>query len=112
MLDHFGGGDRAEPQRLLRGRPARLAEQEAGGEQVAGAGRVDQFARSARPATSARSPPRMASAPSSLRVTTRVSTFGRDRRDRALEVRDAGQRLDLGLVGEQDVDPAVVDQLR
>ena len=43
MLDHLGGGDRAELQRALELEPARLAQQEAGSEQVAGAGRVDQL---------------------------------------------------------------------
>ena len=42
MLDHFGRGDRAELERLLEAPAARLAGEEAGGEQVAGAGRVDQ----------------------------------------------------------------------
>src|SRR4051794_33968197 len=41
MGDHLRGGDRARLERLLEGSPLRLAVEEAGGEQVAGAGRVD-----------------------------------------------------------------------
>ena len=42
MLDDLGRGDRAELQRCLEPEPARLPGKEAGGEQVAGAGGVDQ----------------------------------------------------------------------
>ena len=42
MLDHFGGGDRAQLKARLQPQPARFTGQEAGGEQIARAGGVDQ----------------------------------------------------------------------
>ena len=98
---------RSDCSRLL---PRALAEQETGGEQVAGAGRVDQFAMGSAE-TSARSPPRVASAPSSLRVTTSVSTLPSIAATALSRCAIAGERLDLRLVGEQDVDPPAVEQL-
>src|SRR5688500_7996089 len=38
MLDHLGGRDRAEPGRVTQAHPLGMADQEAGGEQIAGAG--------------------------------------------------------------------------
>ncbi len=40
VLDHFGGGERAQPAGGLMAGAAHQAEQESGGEQVAGAGGV------------------------------------------------------------------------
>ena len=43
LLDDQAGGQRAELAAILQARARRVAEQEAGGVEVAGAGRVDQF---------------------------------------------------------------------
>src|SRR5918993_5604879 len=43
MLDHLGRRDRSELQRALEPEPVRLADQEAGREQIARPGRVDDF---------------------------------------------------------------------
>ena len=72
MLDHFGGADRAEPEQFSRLLSRAPAEQEAGREQIARAGSVDQLAdrlgRHLGALAAARSParrPRCASRPTS-----------------------------------------------
>ncbi len=111
MLDDFGGGDRAKLERSLEPEPARLAGEEAGGEQVARAGRVDQpldrLGRHVGP-LAARNGGRACLA------------AGHDQRRRDLSARQAmasstsltmRHRRGLGLIGEQDVDLAVAQQL-
>ena len=43
VLDHFGGRERAKPAGIFMAGVTHQAEQEAGGEEIAGAGGVDQF---------------------------------------------------------------------
>src|SRR5882724_10008018 len=43
VLDHFGGGERAEAAGIFMAGVTHQAEQETGGEQIAGACRVDEF---------------------------------------------------------------------
>ena len=50
VLDHLGRRQRAEPARRLIAGVADQAEQEAGGEQIAGAGGVDELFESGTPA--------------------------------------------------------------
>ena len=50
MLDHLGGRQRAEPAGILVAGIAHQPEQESGGEQIAGAGGVDQLSKSETPA--------------------------------------------------------------
>ena len=77
MLDHFGGGDRAELERLLEAHARALSP--AGSRPRTGRPRRScrPARRSARPERRPARSPRIASAPCSPRVTTRVSTLPR-----------------------------------
>src|SRR6185437_14464923 len=110
MLDHLGGGDGAEAQRVFKLLAARRPEQEASGEQVARAGRVDEridglggyFGALATPCSE-----RPLLAPGDDQSLDPWRNFG----NCSFEVGDAGKGLDLRLIGKEDVDSAVVQQL-
>ena len=90
--------------------PLRLAGEEAGGEEIARAGRVDHFGDRLgrdRGALAALNGDRALLA---ARDDQGLDP-GRDRGDRRLEIGGAGEHHDLGFIGEEDVDAAAVDQL-
>ena len=89
--------------------PAAARGEEAGGEQVAGAGRVDDLGRPARPATSTALRRSTATAPAAPRVMTNVADLERQLGDAIVEVAAAGEVPHLVLVAEQDVDRAPLD---
>ena len=104
MLDDLGGADRAQPQRLLepgpRASPARNPRR---------TGRRRRWcrpaARSARPDLGPLAAAHGERALLAAGDDQGLAPWPR-RRDRASKSRYPAQRLDLGLVGEQDVDPA------
>ena len=110
MLDDLGGRDGPEAERLFQAVSACMAEQEAGGEQVASPGGVDQFfdalGRNVGPLVTTGSKRAFFAARND-----QYFDLVPHRGDRGLEMRHAGQRLDLRLIGEKDVDPAGVEQL-
>src|SRR6476646_8032143 len=110
MLDDFGRADRAHTERVCEALAARVSKQEAGGEQVAGAGGVDQFLDRlggnirTLAAANGKGPVLAARDDQGL-------DFRSDRGDGAVEMRNAGERVYLRLIGKKDVDPAAVEQL-
>ena len=105
MRDHFGGGDRADAQRSSRLRPC------------AWPARKPAAKRSPAPVVSTTLATGSAAHRGALAALDRDRALlaagddqgldlVRDRRDRLVEIVDAGELLDLGLVGEEDVDPA------
>ena len=102
MLDHLGGGERAETAAGPVVGAARKTGQEPGREQIAGAGRVDD--RSTGKACTASVPSRpITRQPFSLRVTTARTDVGAQGRDRRVEVGGLIKTAQLGLVGEDQI---------
>ena len=109
MGDHLGRRDRADPQRVFEAALLGAAGKEAGGEEIAGAGGVDDPGhRLGRDlgALAARDRDRALLA---ARHDQRLDLV-LHRGDRGVEIGHAGKRADLRLVGEEDVDLAAVDQ--
>ena len=106
MGDDLGGRDGADAQAVLEAAPLRLADQEAGREQIAGAGRVDDAG--ADPRDRHRGPA------AALDRQRAFAAAGDDEQrhlvleggDRGLAIGEAGQLGDLVLVGEEQVDRA------
>ena len=103
MRDHFGRGDRAGPQAACadRGRGAR--GEEAGGEQVAGAGRVDDLA-DRRGGNSIRSPPSMRERAVGAAGDDQGRHLGGSSVSASSRSVRAGQLQRFVLIGEQQVD--------
>ena len=111
MLDHFGGRERAEPRAVAVILPARKPGQEAGREQVARAGRVDELAD-----RRGRAPPRCSRArrprsPSRCASPRRASRRCAAPRCAVSKSDGLVQALQFALVGEDEIDRAGAHQV-
>ena len=109
MLYDFGRAHRTELKRPLEAKASRLAHQETGCEQVAGARSVDQlvdgFGNDVGTFAVARCEGAVLASSDNQRFDAVLHG-----RNCTLKMRNAGKCFDFGLVGEKDVDPAIVQQ--
>ena len=105
MLDHLGGGERAEPSAGAVVGAAREPGQKSRREQIAGAGRVDDaLDRERRHRLSA-----VGTGHQAPLLAARHHCdidIGAQRRDRRIEIRGLVKAVQLGLVGEDEIDGA------
>jgi hypothetical protein len=109
MLNDLGRGDCAETERLLERLALRLAGEETGGEEIAGAGRVHQpldgLCANVRPLSA-----RAGDGAMFASGDDQGRHFGCELGDRGFQVGALRQVQEFALVGEEDVDPPAFDE--